>query len=78
VTREGEDEARLDRFLDDPREERPTLADVQGGLDPATLRGRCSDCGVGRLRPDGPCGLGGPGECPIHAFLAAQGALRKP
>jgi hypothetical protein len=36
------------------------------------------DCGVGRLRPDGPCGLGGPGECPIHAFLAAQGALREP
>jgi len=52
----SEDEARLDRFLDDPREEQLTLEPDRPYLAP------CPDCGV----PGGECRLGGPPGCPVY------------
>jgi hypothetical protein len=59
-----EDEARMDRFQDDPRDD-PDL-DPLGVLE---LKGTCADCGIRRMKPDGPCGLGDATSCPIRAWL---------
>jgi hypothetical protein len=68
----SEDAARLDRFLDDPREERPSRGDVDG---PAPeLKGHCETCGVPLQRESGPCRLGGPGECPVWAYEQRRAA----